>query len=305
MDSNISWRESSTYSQALKVPLWVQAMDKELDALHINHNWDIVPLPPDKKTIGCKRIFKVKLRANGSLERIKARLVAKGYTQQHGIDYHKNFSLIVKMPTIRCIITLAASNHRSLFQLDAINAFLNDDLIEEVYMSPPTGLCYPSSVVCKLNKSIYGLKQASCQWFARLTYEFLHLGFTQSKHDYSLFIKKATSSITIVVVYVDNIIVTDNNIHEVTALKSHLHTSFSIKDLGQLGFFLDFEVNHLPYGIVLTQTKFAHDLLHDCGRQTFKHVVTPLPLNTKLFHDSSPPFPSQHYIDLWLGSLTS
>lgn len=145
-------------------------------------------------------------------------------------------------------------------------------------------------MVCKLNKSLYGINQASRQCFARLTSELLHMGFKKSNQDYSLFIKADHTSLTLVAVYVDNIIVTGNNVTEITALKTHLHATFSIKDLGQLGFFLGIEVTPLPNGIALTQNKFTQELLHSCDVQTLKNVVTPLPINTKLYKDSSPPF---------------
>ncbi|CAO2834550.1 unnamed protein product [Amaranthus hypochondriacus] len=145
-------------------------------------------------------------------------------------------------------------------------------------------------MVCKLKKSLYGLKQASRQWFARLHSELVHLGFKQSKQDYSLFTKSSNDLLTIVAIYVDDILVTGNDISSITNLKSHLHSTFSIKDLGIINFFLGIEVNHLPNGIALTQRKFAQELLRDSGISVFKGAVTPLPLNSKLHKDSTPPF---------------
>lgn len=170
-------------------------------------------------------------------------------------------------------------------------------------MQPPDGVLCSSSMVCRLKKSLYGLKQASRQWFARLHSELLHLGFKQSKQDYSLFIKSSPTSITIVAIYVDDILVTGNDMQAVHILKDHLNTTFSIKDLGILHFFLGIEVSHLPTGIALTQTKFAKELLRDSGVSTFKSVVTPLPLNIKLHHDSSPPFSNPTLYRSLVGKL--
>lgn len=136
-------------------------MKKELEALHKNNTWTLVPLPKGKKAIGYRWVYKVKLKSDGSLERCKARLVAKGYNQKHGIDYEEVFSPVIKMSTVRCIISLAASRNWKLHQLDVNNAFLHGELFEEVYMQVPEGVDNPNGYVCKLNKSIYGLKQAS------------------------------------------------------------------------------------------------------------------------------------------------
>lgn len=133
-------------------------MTKELLALDSNHIWDLVPLPPDKRAIASKWVFKIKLKANGTLERYKARLVAKGYKQEFGVDYQETLSPVIKMTIVRCLIAIAAHKHGSLFQLDVNNAFLHGDLHEEVYMLPPEGLSHPPNTICKLCKSLYGLK---------------------------------------------------------------------------------------------------------------------------------------------------
>lgn len=116
-------------------------------------------MPPNKKPIGCKWVYKVKLKADGSLEHCKACLVAKGFNQKYGIDYQEAFSPVIKMTTIRSMIALAASRKWDLYQLDVNNAFMHGDLNEEVYMKVPDGITAPPNMVCRLRKSIYGLKQ--------------------------------------------------------------------------------------------------------------------------------------------------
>ncbi|KAL9451744.1 hypothetical protein AB3S75_013334 [Citrus x aurantiifolia] len=137
-------------------------MEDEITALEKNNTWTLTHLPDGKKAIGSRWVYKIKYQSDGTIERYKARLVAKGYTQTEGIDYHATFSPVAKLVTVRALLSLAAVKGWILEQLDASNAFLQGDLEEEVYMQVPQGFSKQGEhLVCKLNKSIYGLKQAS------------------------------------------------------------------------------------------------------------------------------------------------
>lgn len=166
-------------------------MKAELKALEANNTWLLTDLPQGKVPIGCRWVYRIKYKADGSIERYKARLVAKGYTQQEGVDFFDTFSPVAKVTTVRLLLAIAATQKWYLQQLDVDNAFLHGDLNEEVYMELPLGL-EPSkpNQVCRLIKSLYGLRQASRQWFAKLSSALLSIGFTHSHHDHSLFIKK-------------------------------------------------------------------------------------------------------------------
>jgi hypothetical protein len=164
-----STHEPTSYREAQSNPLWQQAMTDELKALDKTHTWDLVDLPPGKTTIGCKWVYKIKTHSDGSLERYKTRLVAKGFTQEYGIDYEETFAPVARLTSVRSLIAVAATRQWNLYQMDVKNAFLNGDLLEEVYMQPPPGSTYPPNKVCKLQRALYGLKQAPRAWFAKFS----------------------------------------------------------------------------------------------------------------------------------------
>ena len=218
-------------------------MIAELEALENNHTWSLTPLPPNKKPIGCKWVYKINYRFDGTIERYKARLVAKGFTQVEGLDYHDTFAPLAKLVTVRALLSVVSAKNWSLHQLDVNNAFLHGDLDEEVYMTLPPGFARQGETrVCKLDKSIDGLKQASHQWFAKFSKTLHNAGFSQLRADYSLFTKTIGTSSTFVLVYVDDIIVIGNDSSTIQQLKDFLAKNFFLKDLRRLKYFLGIEV---------------------------------------------------------------
>ncbi|XP_019258757.1 PREDICTED: uncharacterized protein LOC109236973 [Nicotiana attenuata] len=250
--STISLHEPQYYQQAVSHPAWQQAMMKEFEALEANHTWDIVPLPPHKKAIPCKWVYKIKQKSDGSIDRYKARLVIRGDTQKEGIDYTETFSPVVKMTTIKCLLSLAIKRNWTVFQLDVNNAFLHGDLHEEVYMKIPPGL-----------------------------EALLSRGYCSSKNDYFLFTKFSGDSLIVLAVYVDDILLARDDLSELTDLKKFLDNQFKIKDLGLVHYFLGLEISKQPAGYVMSQQKYASDLLAEFKCDHFSSVVTPLDPSSK------------------------
>ena len=150
--------EPHTYREAHIEPLWQQVINEELDALHKNNTWNMVDLPLGQSVVGCRWVYKIKTKADGSVERYKAHQVAKGFTQEYGIDYDETFALVAHLTSVRCFIAMAAVCRWPLYQIDVKNAFLNGDLHEEVYMQPPPGYPHSGNQVCRLRRALYGLK---------------------------------------------------------------------------------------------------------------------------------------------------
>ncbi|MCH91191.1 retrovirus-related Pol polyprotein from transposon TNT 1-94 [Trifolium medium] len=181
------------------------------------------------------------------------------------------------MTIVRVFMAIAASQNWPLYKLDVNTAFLHGELNEEVYMKPPPVLllAHPD-LVCKLQRSLYGLKQASRQWNAKLTETLISSGYVQSKADYSLFTKHTSIGFIVILVYVDDLVLGGTDINEIHQLKALLDNKFSIKDLGFLKYFLGFEVARSKTGISLCQRKYTLDLLQDSGLLGTKPSPTPM-----------------------------
>lgn len=229
-------------------------MAEEYKALVQQGTWTLVPEPSEANIIGCQWIFKIKRHSDGSVARYKARLVANGNQQEEGCDFTETFSPVIKQPTVRVVFTLAVHSNWTIRQLDVSNAFLHGVIEEEVYMRQPQG--YKSAThphyVCKLQKALYGLRQAPRAWFSLFSGFLLQQGFTNSKADSSLFTFKSDQGVTLVLVYVDDILITGSDTSDISKLIEDLKTQFVMKDLGELSYFLDIEVSKVSNGLLLS-----------------------------------------------------
>jgi hypothetical protein len=198
------------------------------------------------------------------------------------LDYFETFSPVAKLTIVRCLLALAAINKWHIHQLDVNNVFLHGDLDEEVFMKPPPDfISKGDNRVCRLNKSLYGLKQASRQWFSKFSSTLLLHGFTQSKFDYSMFTKSTGSSFMALLVYVDDIVLASNDQQSIREFIVFLNTHFKLKDLGPLKFFLGLEIARSTAGISLCQHKFALDILSDTGHLAAKPSTFPMDSNAR------------------------
>jgi hypothetical protein len=271
----------SHWELAIKDPKWRDAMLDEMRALEKNETWELVDLPQGKQTVGCKWVFSIKYNPEGKIERYKARLVAKGYTQTYGIDYEETFSPVAKMNSIRTLISCAVNLDWSIYQMDVKNAFLHGDLQEEVYMNIPPGFEPKESTekVLRLRRSLYGLKQSPRTWFDRFRQAMLRRGYHQSNADHTLFYKHANDKVTILIVYVDDIVITGDDLKEIGDLKAQ---EFEVKDLGHLRYFLGIEVSRGSKGIFLSQRRYTLDLLTETGMIGSRPIATPIEQNHRL-----------------------
>jgi Reverse transcriptase (RNA-dependent DNA polymerase) len=269
---------------ALSKPEWRNAMNIEMDALKRNNTWEITNLPEGKKVVGCKWVYTIKYNAHGKIERYKARLVAKGYTQTYGIDFQETFSPVAKLSSVRVLLSIAANLEWSLHQFDVKNAFLHGELEEEIYMEMPLGyqISNTEGKVCKLRKALYGLKQSPRAWFGRFSQAMKRYGYNQSDSDHTMFYKKRSDKICILIIYVDDMIITGNDIEGIKELEEKLFKEFEMKNLGGLKYFLGIEVTRDREGIYLSQRKYILDLLSETGMLDCKPVDTPMTPNEKL-----------------------
>ncbi|GJW21740.1 putative RNA-directed DNA polymerase [Tanacetum coccineum] len=215
-------------------------------------------LPEGKHAIDSIWVYKIKYKPNGEVERYKARLVAKGFTQMEGVDYHNTFTPVAKLVTVLTLLAIVVKRDWMIHQLDVNNAFLHGDLSEEIYMKIPQGFVKDGDMrICRLHKSLYGLKQASRNWY-----------------------KKFTNALRLL--YVDDVVIAGNDTFKIQATKDELNQRFSIKDLGTLKYFLGIKVARTYEGLVLNQRKYILDILADCGLQGCKSSPFPIEQNLKL-----------------------
>jgi hypothetical protein len=213
-----------------------------------NNTWTLVLVPIGRIPISCKWVFKIKQGTNGDVERYKARLVARGFTQTYGVDYNKTFTPVAKFTFIHSILALVALEDMEIHQMDMKIAFFNGELEEEIYMEQPQWFMHQGDehLVCKLHKSLYGLKQSPRAWNQKLDVFLKNIEFMKSEADPNVYVGQVGDMKFFIVVYVDDLILVCNNQNKLLQIKEELSQKFEMKELGELHFFLGMEVerNH-------------------------------------------------------------
>ncbi len=285
--------EPQTVEEALKQSdKWKQALEAEYNSLMNNETWELVPPPEGSNIVGSKWVLKVKRDANGNVDRHKARLVAQGYSQTQGIDYEEVFSPVTRYSSIRTLLALANAHNLEIHQMDVKTAFLNGSIEHDIYMSQPEGFIDPDhpEYVCKLEKSIYGLKQSARCWNQTLDSFLKKNGYRKSGADNCIYVKserKANGVISFVIlaVYVDDIIPVSNDVDMLKAEKESLCREFEMVDQGEIHFVLGMSIKRDRTNKVLfiNQAKYVESVLNRFRMQDCKPVSTPLEVGTT-FH---------------------
>lgn len=237
--------EPTTYQEAASDQNWREAMKKELQSIEKNHTWRLTDLPCGHKPIGLKWVFKLKRDADGNITKHKARLVAKGYVQRKGVDFDEVFAPVARLETFRMLLALAAKEGWQVHHLDVKSAFLNGELQEEVYASQPEGFVVSGNEhkVYRLNKALYGLRQAPRAWNVRLDKTLKELGFVRCPQEQAVYKLQRTEAVLIVGVYVDDLIVTGSSEKQIEVFKQQMSKAFEMSDLGKLSYYLGIEVS--------------------------------------------------------------
>jgi hypothetical protein len=266
---------------------WEQAAQQEYDSIQTAGTWTLVPRPASRVAIGCKWVFR--LKRNGLY---KARLVAKGYAQKEGIDYTETFAPVAKFSTIRALLSLAAHYDLELHQMDVATAFLNGDLDVDIYMEQPEGFIVPGKeyMVCKLRKSLYGLKQAGRAWYQKIHQALLNLGFASLQTDTCVYILREANVMLAVALYVDDLLLLCNSLARLNTFKRDLSSRFRMKDLGEAHHILGIQIDRdrVAGTLSISQREYITKLLQRTGMMGCRPAPTPLDTGAILSKDDCP-----------------
>lgn len=276
-----------SFTEAINHPennLWREAMKAEFDALSLMGTWELVDPPDDCQIIGCRWVYSIKHNEDGSIDRYKCRLVAKGCSQKYMINYYETFAPVVRYSTIRLLIAMAAQFDLHLHHVDVTTAYLHGDLKETVFMHQPEGFVDPQfpNRVCRLKKSLYGLKQAGREWNRKLNDTMQKLSFRRCNGDTCVYTKCNGNVLCIVGIYVDDMIIAASNYEDLKSVKSLIGSEFDIVDKGELSYYLGIQIKRQGDQIEIHQQKYIKELTMKFNLLESKPRYTPLDPGMKL-----------------------
>src|SRR3954449_9399525 len=261
-------------------------MKSELGSMSENQVWTFVDPPSDRKAVECKWIFKKKMDADGNVTVYKARLVAKGFRQVQGVDYDETLSPVAMFKSIRILLAIAAYHDYEIWQMDVKTAFLNGNIEEEFYMMQPEAFVDPRNAgkVCKLQRSIYGLKQASRSWNLLFDEVIKAFGFVQNIEEFCVYKKLSGSSVAFLVLYVDDILLIGNDKRFLEEVKEYLNGQFSMKDLGEAAYILGIKIyrDRPNRRLALSQNTYIDKILKRFSMDNSKRGLLPVIKGVKL-----------------------
>ena len=278
------YRDPLTFREAMRSDLadqWRVACQYEIDALAKNETWTLVYLPPGRKAVKSKWVFKRKLDLSH-----RARVVAKGFTQIFGLDYDETFSPVARFESLRLLLALAALEDWEIHQMDVKSAFLNGLLDEEIYMEQPEGFVDPDhpDKVCLLKKAIYGLKQASRQWNQQFHGVLLELGFTRTRSDAGVYHREDDKGTAIIILYVDDITILSDSLKNINQIKSTLSKRYEMTDLGEISSYLGVNItrDRSLKRLEIDQSHYIKEIINRFGLSDANPMPTPLPAGVEV-----------------------
>ncbi|KAJ9532820.1 hypothetical protein QJQ45_010939 [Haematococcus lacustris] len=305
--------DTPTVAEALAGPmadLWIEAMNAELASLHANQTWCLEERPANARVLPTKWVLKVKRDAAGNIEKLKARLVAKGFYQQSGVDVGDVYAPVSKHTTLRTLLAKAAAEDMEIHQLDFETAFLNGKLEpgEVIYVQQPEGFEEGSTnTVCRLQKALYGLRQAPRAWHARLCEELLSMGFKASEADPALFTLQLSTGMVYLLVYVDDCLLCtqQGDTAGLAHVKKQLSSAFKLKDLGEARWFLGMQLTRdsAEGTIKLDHHKFIQELVTANSKSAAHSKPLPMAPAVKLVREGDALDTTLHHYSALVGSL--
>ncbi|PPQ91584.1 hypothetical protein CVT25_012512 [Psilocybe cyanescens] len=274
-------------------PLWEKAIHEELATLKTAGTWVLVNAPEGVNIVGSKWLFRAKKDAAGNVVRYKVRLVAQGFSQVPGVDYFDTFAPVARLASIRAVLAIAAVENFEIHQIDIKGAYLNGVLTEDevIFMKQPPGYASESpGLVCKLHKTLYGLKQSGWRWYQKLVEIMGKLGFTRCDVDQAVFYRRNGRKLVIVLVHVDDCTIVAVALPLIEHLKKEIAKHIDITDLGEIHWILGIEIRRIREArkIFLSQCSYIDSILRRYGLKDLKPVLLPMETSTHLTSAQSP-----------------